>query len=915
MTVYGSGLSDSGMDRALQRALDKELDKELASGELWPGELAAFPDSVPGAALVRRPWQRPISEPRKPPSADTSLLAMLRTSLQDLFAGRRRRDPEPDPPLGDVELDRSVERIPSLEERRYYRTRDAKIHEKDEKKRDFMWRPERVGIVMVHGIGPHLAGQTLLDWTRPIISLLNDAAIADPDLVVPTSDAKQITDPVLKSNIDFSGETFPVILTRIPRRRDVPEDDPRSEERTWVFTEAWWASEVRAPTLAMMIGWLGEQGGVGRIVQGIQENMLGSGIMATLGRVSLQPIVSVITSFVLLLFLVLLGIAKLIPFGPLRDAVVLRLAASFLTDWFGGARTLLLDTAQSANVRHRLLMTIKALRAYGCRSVVLVAHSGGTMVSLTTLTDPHFESVRVQKLITLGEALNLGWRLDDEDPDNPPPTPPHGDRMAADIGTLQPDLQWRDFWATHDPAPSGRPTLPRNFAQVGLPRFSAERVYNRMSITEDHGTYWDNDEHFLIPLIREIDVPSGDRAGSRFYSDRQESEIRARRKERVGLLALWRRGLQSLPLLAIVAAATVSAPGFVALAGDLAFAVFGLIPGNELAAQFFDWFVGLVNSLSLTGFPLIPAALQVPSLGPPLYELGTWALEAILVLLILQTLLPGRIDRLWGSRPWARLAVLVVDIAVGLGVVVLILAGYFILLSPDDQARVRDGIPWGHLAALVVVAIVVVVLGAIGTWARKRLRRRPDRSSARSELGRDLLITVSSLVLAGLLIALIAVAVGVILVVVDGSSAHRDTERFVVGAITVLVGFRLVTRLGTWRWDSWDARERQQLRRAPLAAPARGWPYVLAVVLSLIAFGVTLVVALGAEGSSWLTIDRNTWLVLIGGAILVVVVICLGKDIVDNDISVARGPGGGTGDTGQAPPLSTPEPPPRPAGS
>ena len=57
-------------------------------------------------------------------------------------------------------------------------------------------------------------------------------------------------------------------------------------------------------SLATMISWLGEQGGVGRIVQGIQENKL-SGRWAILGRISLQPIVSVVTSFVLLLFVLL----------------------------------------------------------------------------------------------------------------------------------------------------------------------------------------------------------------------------------------------------------------------------------------------------------------------------------------------------------------------------------------------------------------------------------------------------------------------------------------------------------------------------------------------------------------------------------------------------------------------------------
>src|SRR4029078_2094942 len=99
--------------------------------------------------------------------------------------------------------------------------------------------------------------------------------------------------------------------------------------RTWVFTEAWWASEVRAPSLATMISWLGEQGAVGRTVQGIRENRR-SGRWAILGRISLQPIVSVLTSFILLLFVLLLAIAKVIPLGPLRDVVVRRHRSSVL---------------------------------------------------------------------------------------------------------------------------------------------------------------------------------------------------------------------------------------------------------------------------------------------------------------------------------------------------------------------------------------------------------------------------------------------------------------------------------------------------------------------------------------------------------------------------------------------------------
>src|SRR5262245_864156 len=520
MAISASGQQDSGLDRALQVALKAELDDELLSGELWTGERKEFPEPV-AAARSNRPWQLRIGAKFDPPGQRTSIGNALRRLLGQP-AKTQAAGPNPT-------ATRIVPPVPLIDEKAYQAARTAhfpgekaKKAGKDDKQLYFRWRTERTGVVVVHGIGPQLAGQTLLDWVRPIITLLNDAAPKDK-FVIPAEKAEKVTDPVIKSNIDFSGETFPMLQVRVPALQKGAPGDPRLEEKTWVFTETWWAAEVRPPSLATMASWLGEGGGVGRIVDGIQGHMVGDGLFGKIVAGTLRPFISVITSFVLLVLAVLLGLARLIPIGPLRDAVVLRLAASFITDWFGGARTLLLDTAQSANVRHRLVMTIKALRAYGCRDVVIIAHSGGTMVSMTTLTDPAFKGLRVQKLITIGEALNLGWRLNDEDPDNPPPSPPAGDRMAEDLGHIQPDLQWRDFWGTDDPAPSGPPLFPRTFHEHPFPRFTAERVYNRMSILEDHGGYWDNDEHFVIPLLRELDVPTNDRGASRFYSDDQES--------------------------------------------------------------------------------------------------------------------------------------------------------------------------------------------------------------------------------------------------------------------------------------------------------------------------------------------------------------------------------------------------------
>jgi pimeloyl-ACP methyl ester carboxylesterase len=925
MTISGSGLQDSGLDRALQVALKAELDTRLESGELWTGELAQFPDPVPRVKLVRRPWQREIDERRQPPATRSPGSGKSPKAPEERIVASE--DEELVPASGPAELDRCIPGVPPRTPTEYDEALarnfpDQSDPKKAAKQAYMRWRPERVGIVMVHGIGPQLAGQTLLDWTRPIIELLKDAPKADGRLEAPPASARDIKDPVAKANIDFSGETFPVIQVRIPRRKDVADDDPRGQERTWVFTEAWWAQEVRAPSLSTMISWLGEQGGVGRIVQGIQENTLGPGLGAFIGRISLQPIVSVVTSFFLLLFVLLLGLARIIPFGPLRDAVVLRLAASFLTDWFGGARTLLRDAGQSANVRNRLVMTIKALRAYGCRDVVIVAHSGGTMVSLMTLTDPAFPNLRVQKLITIGEALNLGWRLNAEDPDADPPSPPIGDRMAADMGKLQPDLQWRDFWATHDPAPSGRPQLPQNYGPIVFPRFTAERVYNRMAILDDHGGYWDNDEHFVMPLIREIDVPTGDRGASRFYGDAEESYVRSRRKERVGLLALWRRALLSLPTVAILAAATVSAPGFVAIAGAFALQVFGLIPGNELVADVADSIVRFFRELSLENVPLIPEAFQVPSLLVPLQTLGTWALEAILIVLLLFALLPGRVDRLWinaqrGSRP--RFILLALDFAVGVGVFAMV-ATAFALLSRAEQVQILQAISLGSVLFLLLVGAIVGLVGWVGPKARKWLGPKVPSAPAwvprwmqihdrPARAARNTGIAVSAIALGAILVAILVIVLGVALVIIDGSEGHAEAQKFVIGAIAILFVFSLIGRLGNWRWNVWDVRERRKLRQKPTKPPPRLWPYLMGSFLTVIVFAATSVVALGADGSTWLGVNRDTWLVGIAIAIVLVVIISLAKDIVDNDIAVETSASTGPG---QPAAVTVDKPPPGP---
>ena len=886
MAIVRGGRAGSGLDRALDHAQRAELDEVLESGELYPGERDEFPEPYGPYDPAARPWQMPFSVPRTPPATAESLPAALR--------GRAGPSPERAARQGGKESPRGAPApCPATNQERdaTYRTRlhglrkgkDAD-REANRARFDFRFRDELTGVVLIHGVGLQLAGSTLLDWTRPMIALLADAARSDAErppaerrLKPLAHGPRPVSDPVFRSSIDFSGETFPVVQLRVPGRTDVPEDDPRAGERRWLVTETWWAAQVTPPTLQAMIGWLGEEGGLGRILQGVQEHMLGKGILGHAARWSLRALVSVVIAFAMLVFAVLLGVTRLAPIGPLKEFVALQAASSWLTGNFGGARTLLRDPAQSANVRGRLVATIKALRAYGCRHIVIVGHSGGTMVSLQTLTDPAYPRLRVDKLITHGEALNLAWRLENEHQDSDRPTLPAGHRMAGDMAKAQPHLLWRDFWATHDPASSGPPVLPEGMTDPGAPRFLAERVYNRMRISEDHNVFWDNDEHYLIPLIREIDAVTTDRSNSAFYSDGAESAVRARRKERVALLALWRRATLALPVMAIVAALLVTAGGALGDASRLALGAFESVPFHaELTAA--------GRSLNALGDAKIAAWLPDVFTWRAWYGLGVFVLQAAFLITLVLAVVPGRADRLWLGRPRARAVLLAFDVAIGAGALAVITIAWLLVARPEGLG--------GGLVDLVVgsglLGLAGVGAGLLGiAWLGRRVRAKigelePDPGQGYGDrFLRDALIAASAIFLAFVLLALLAAIVGVVLVFAGNAAvAHADEIRaLVLGSIVVIVAFQLIQQLGIWRWNSWDARERRALRRRPLDHPFRNWAYFLAVALSAIATLAALIVALAGPAS---------WLVALGVLILLVVVLSVGKDVVDNDVDTGE---------------------------
>jgi hypothetical protein len=904
MSIVRGGRAGSGVDRALDDAQRADLDAILESGELFDGEREKFPEPYGPYDPDARPWQMPFGTVRKPPASAES--------LPDALRGRPATTPDAAPAKVDRTTPGIPPAMPATEEEREAELRlyldkpdkgaaaapaapDAGAAAEAKRARlEFQFRDDLTGVVMIHGVGRQLAGETVLNWTRPIITLLADAARSDADkppaerrLKPLAEEPRPVSDPVYRSSIDFSGETFPVVQIRVPGRTDVPDADPRSKERRWLVTEAWWAAQVTPPTLQEMIGWLGEEGGLGRILQGVQDNMLGSGPLGRAARWSVQVLVSVVISFALLAFAVLLGVAKLVPFGPLKEFVALQGASSWLTGNFGGARTLLRDPAQSANVRGRLVATIKALRAYGCRHIVVIGHSGGTMVSLQTLTDPAYRRLRIDKLITHGEAINLAWRLEGEpvevdelQPDGTVarvkrPTLPPGRRMAGDIAKSQPQLLWRDFWATHDPASSGPLVFPVGMSDPGAPRFLGERVYNRMRISEDHNVFWDNDEHYLIPLIREIDAVTSDRSNSAFYSDGAESEVRARRKERVALLALWRRATLAMPVMAILAAMLVTAGGALDGAARFALSAFESVPfSHEL--------VSAGRSLNALGDAKIAAWLPDLFTWQRWYDIGLFVLQLAFMVTLVLAVVPGRPDRLWLGRPTARVVLLAFDVAIGAGALAVIALAWLVTSRPDGPiAGLVDLVLGSGLAGLVGLGLVFVGLGQLRRWVRATIAGLEGRPGFGDRFVRDALIVGSAFFLAIVLLVLLAAMVGVALVLA-GNAAVADsdlTRELVLGSIVVLVAFQVIQGLGIWRWNSWDSRERRALRRRPLDYPFRNWVYFLAVVLATIAALGAFVVALGGSTTS---------LAALAVLVVLVVVLSVGKDVVDNDVDTGE---------------------------
>ena len=520
--------------------------------------------------------------------------------------------------------------------------------------------PRSIGVIFVHGIGNQPPRETLLNWASSIVAVLTAWRRERDETAAPGQLIGE--DPVQVAGVETGDDADERVWVRIA----VPAVGHGHPATSWLLTEAYWAGQVRAPAFGQAMGYLRSH--IGAIIRGIangyglredaRARRLAAIIAATpepwdertraeigelrassgarwawidwLDRIwQYQPVRRLLSGVATVTSVAALAIyapLRAVPIKAIRDRAELASLDAQLVSAFGDLPVLLDDPVQAAIIRSRLADAIRWVRGQGCDEVVLIAHSGGAIVSYATLLDEAFLDLPVAKLVTLGQGLALGWRLEHA-------TGPFvaGNPIRGDLGATRPGLRWVDFWASYDPAPAGPlmavdgcplvavesvdPALPSSPIQV-----ESRPITNYMHMGLDHDGYWRNDEGFLVPLIRHLDDPAGDGSASRFYPSRLGRAVRIeRRRRRVGLLLGWRWASFSAGVLALGAALLPGLTPGVSLAttGNAVATVWSNIPAHELVSGSIDGF-GATVALGLQSLGLDAVADWLAAIGPGL---------------------------------------------------------------------------------------------------------------------------------------------------------------------------------------------------------------------------------------------------------------------------------------------------------
>lgn len=731
-----------------------------------------------------------------------------------------------------------------------------------------------VGVLFVHGLGFQLRGDIFRDSVAPLLRFLREAAFERPE---------PLEDPTRVAAESLPGTDLPFV------ELDVPRSGTTGREH-WVITEAWWAASFSPPSLRKVVSWLGAQGNTAVVAQRLQAQRprthpgpfpRRSGVVSE----PAQLVISVASSLMLAVYAILRAVFAVLPIAAVRE-VAIGPIDRFLREWAGDMRVLLRDEAQAGMVRFRIARSIRALQAYGCDSIVVVAHSGGAVASYMTLTDERYVGLPIKSLVTYGSGLNITWRLlgltDDMDPDVARVI---GGGLARDLPT---GLKWYDFWATDDPVPAGPVNEPPTSVSVlpirdtQPPRERGHRVNNRWGLRADHGAYFDNDEEFLAPLVEAIDdqVRPPDAAGVlAHWSPSERVAARARRLERVGALSMWRRFAAVSAFFAIFGAITTGlvrywlglGPGLSRPLGDVTNYLEGVVARLLGAAPTGATKFGIGKPIEFD----LAAALSLTG------NIAWLAILAAVAYLLRPELVDWR--QAWNANGWMRAVTLVLA---GFIVVVLLLAGVVgipgylgvsIASTPNleffeavwNMFRPGRGDEFGRvfnpalMNFIIAAAFVLIVIAA-------RAAAIPAVSYLRRK---HAVLAIVTSVAIGAAIGWIAVSLVASVVLSGGFRAN------LTGWLLLLLIFSALSSIGQWRWNQWDEQERWEFRGdvAGVNRRRRAARAFDAIVFATLTCGVLLASVGFALRPLWIDV-ANTLLMCSAASVVLAVLTGLGQD-------------------------------------
>ncbi len=707
---------------------------------------------------------------------------------------------------------------------------------------------DHLGVVFVHGVGFQNRGETLLSWSDRLIRMLAARYGDDTNPV----------DRVYRSQIDLDGGDPSSIELRIPA-----PDGGRPQH--WLLAEAFWAASIQPPSVPTVLRWLGARGGAALAAVGPAKALRNSVYLT-----------GVIIG-VLVLYAAIRSLLAIVPVASLRNALVAPLD-KLLTGWSGDMQVLIFDAAQAANIRTRVFETITGAADAGFDRVAVIAHSGGAVASFITLTDDALwqptpsrpELPKVVSLTTLGEGLNIAWRLGGVGDGRSCELATGGvRRLTRDPHDNHPELRWYDYFSEGDTVPETE-LKPPGCLESAVPG-ETDRFLVANVPSNAHGGYWDNDEEFVLPVVRRLEAAArppvdGEEAPSFPPPD---SSWLARRLLRIGMFSLTSRVLFGAMATAIVGSALLGG----ARMDDIGRAIAGLlssIPVVDLLADPREWLERVTRGgpwdLVRGAGTLVISLLFVLAAIYPITRLG-----------------PDRLASRTGGPPLQRRLVWVVD---NLAAILPILPLMAWAIQAFPSAESADNAPaWAIVAGIAVTGIV---LGVAFLRASRQEEARPQalrqiESAARSGLGVALIVG-----------ALAFLGLGTVLAIVTNAQyGGTGLGELVLGAIAVFLLYRLLTGVASWRWQAWDEQEREQYRQTmePGNPTFSDRPWGRRIDLIVIAFigvaGMVLAAAVGAPFIGGATaISAGGAVVLI---VLVVWMIGAGQDAANSRSGVEPG--------------------------